>query len=564
MVNKEILPEAKKDNNMRARFDHVGFVTYDHVLFKDLSITIESGEIIALTGKSGTGKTVIIKILAGLEQPHEGNLSIVPSTTISYVPQELEDIEVDSGTTIRTLLKDARGLNKIESRMSELESKIAIDLNPNNDSIIEYGKLAEKYQSLNGYDPEPEMQKILAGLGVDEHSTGNVTLETQLSEVSSGQLKRILIARALFAKPDILLLDDPTSHLDVAAVQWLVDYLKDIRSAVVIATNNSTFLDKCATKTLGLTDVGRLFIFEGGYSDFIAKKEAVVDAERAQASTVEDKLQQLKDTDKMFRSKQVYKRSANMAQVGRALATRMNKLENKYKEMPGSQVIYDQTKIKDMSFEMETISGKDVISINKIIKRYGNYTAVDLSHCNPINLSRGEQWLIRGPNGSGKSTLLRMIIETIIGGKFIPDEGKIEIGTNVTSAYYTPDLLNISASGSILSEVTDKIGVLDSRKAASVLSYFGFTPSAALNLNVNMLSSGEKKRLALAKIMLGNYNFLILDEPTGDYMPNDIKERLARALVGYQGTVLLASHDSYFLDRLRIDFKINMPEGKVT
>lgn len=564
-MRKEVLIESKKDSGiMTARLEDVGFSTYDRALFEQLYLSVKSGDVIALTGKSGSGKTLLIKMLAGMESPQEGKVNVSSSATISYVPQEIEDINISLDTTVRQLFINSRGLDTIGKEMVGLETEISSTPSPSATTLERYGELAERFQALNGYDPEPEMQKFLSGLRVDEHSTGNITLDTRISDVSSGQLKRIMIARALYAMPTLLLLDDPTSHLDTAAVAWLANYLREISSAVVIASNNQDFLDGCVNHTVGLTDNGRVFSFDGNYSDFLAKRDVVVDSEKSEANSVANQLENLQETDRMFRAKQAYRRSSNMAQVGRALGTRMRRLEDRYKSMPGSQDVYDQDKVRDMVFTQEARSGKDVISIRGVIKRYGDFSAVDLSSCDPINVGQGERWLIRGPNGSGKSTLLRMIAQGIHGGDFVPDQGSIAIGTNVDCAYYSPDFINISRTGSIMDEVTVKIGGDDGRKAASVLRFFGFTPSTVLNLDVGMLSSGEKKRLALAKIMLRDHNLLVLDEPTGDYMPNEIKDRLAHALRGYSGTLVLVSHDTYFLDKLHLDFKLNLPEGKVS
>lgn len=563
-MGKENSVESKKEYTpMVAKIDEIGFATYDRILFKDLSLNIKKGDVISLTGKSGSGKTVLIKILAGLEHQQEGVINFVPSTSISYVPQELDDIEVDSNTTIGQLFRDSRGLDGIEERMRLLEQKLSVTDESFEEIMSEYGELTERFQELNGYDPEPEMQRFLSGLGVDEHSTGNVTLDTKLSEVSSGQLKRIMIAKALYAKPDLLLLDDPTSHLDVDSVQWLADYLKGTKSAVVIASNNKTFLDKCSTQTVGLTDTGRVFSFEGNYSDFISKRDLVIESEQAQASSVADKLEDLRETDKMFRSKNAYKRSSDMAQVGRALATRMKKLEEKYEEMPGSQNVYKNERVRDLVFTQERRSGQDVISIRGVSKSYGDYVAVDLTRADPITISQGEKWLVWGPNGSGKSTLLRMVAQRALGGNFVQDKGNIEIGISVDAAYFAPDVTSISRKGLIIDEATKVVGVHNHGRAVSVLRFFGFSQSAIHNLDVNKLSSGERKRLALAKIMLRNPNLLILDEPTGDYMTDEVKERLAKAIKGYNGTLLLVSHDTDFIKQLNLNRELRMPGGKV-
>ena len=252
-----------------------------------------------------------------------------------------------------------------------------------------------------------------------------------------------------------------------------------------------------------------------------------------------------------------------MAQVGRALETRIRKLEEQYEEMPGSQNVFRDENSRDLIFQKERRSGNDVVSIRRVVKKYGEYIAVDMRQCPPITISQGEKWLVWGPNGSGKSTLVRMIASKALGGDFMPDEGELSIGASVNMAYFAPDVIGISREGLLIEETTSVIGNLNKGRATAVLRFFGFSGAAAYNQDVRTLSSGEKKRLALAKIMLQNPNLIILDEPTGDYMPNKIKERLASALRGYDGTLILVSHDADFIGQLGINKEIDMHRGKV-
>jgi len=557
------MPEKRAEyGSIVGNVSNLGFSTYDRILFEGLTFSMRSSEVTTITGKSGSGKTVILKILAGVEAPEVGKVEI-QSQKISYVPQELEDLAVNPNITIRDLFKKARGLTSLEAKIALYEEQINRDPKLYKEIAEEYGEVLEIFQKLNGYNPMPEMKRVLAGLGVDEYHTGNITLDTTLSETSSGQLRRIMIARALYSRPDLLILDDPTSHLDIASVKWLSEYLKQSKSAVVIASNNQEFIDSCATQTIGLTDVGRVFVFSGGYTDFEQKRDAMIEAEQSAANSVAKKIDQLKETDKMFRAKQAYKRSADMAQVGRALETRIQKLEERYEQMPGSQDVFREERVRDLVFQQERRSGNNVAFIKAIVKKYGEYVAVDMRGVSPISINRGEKWLMWGPNGSGKSTLVRMIVSTAFGGDFAPDEGEIIIGASVDMAYFAPDSVNISKSGLLIDEATKVIGNTNKGRAITVLRFFGFSSRAAYNQDVKTLSSGEKKRLVLAKIMLQNPNFIILDEPTGDYMPSEIKARLASALRGYDGTLVVASHDTEFIDRLDPDKELGMPEGRV-
>lgn len=545
------------------RLRKVSFATFDRVLFKEVDVSLKRGEVTAVTGRSGSGKTVLLKIIAGIEYPAEGRVEGVSSPRIGYAPQELDDVELDPNLTIKQVFKDVRGLSDLEKKIANYEEMLRDNPDSYSDIGEDYSNSLELFQDLDGYDPEPEMERTLAGLKVDEYSTGNVTLDTKLSEVSSGQLRKIIIARALYAKPDLLLLDDPTSHLDVASVEWLINYLKNSKAAVVVASNNPSFMDKCANQTIGLTDIGRVFSFSGGYSEFVKKRDAMVEGEQNEAKSVKGELNQLRETDKYFRSRQVYKRSANMAQVGRAFATRMEKLEEKYDELPGSKQVYRDEKIPDLVFKEERRSGESVVAIKKVVKKYGDYVAVNLSQSPSIDIARGSKWLVWGPNGSGKSTLVKMVAHIALDGEFTPDEGEIKVGAAVDTAYFVSDETGSLGKGKLLDEVVKTMRVKNEGATASALRFFGFSGSAIYNQDVRTLSSGERKRLALAKIMLQNPNLLILDEPTGDYMSDDVKTRLAKAINGFTGTLILVTHDQDFIELLDMKYDLQMPSGRI-
>ena len=561
MTERHKINEREKRQEM-AHLTNLGFSSYDCILFEGLDLSIKKGDVIAITGKSGSGKTVILKILAGLEVPEEGELEIY-TKRISYVPQQLEDLDIDPNTTIRDFIEEARGLLSIRKTIREYEERIEKNPEEYGEISDEYGRVLELYQKLGGYTSETEIEKLLSGLRIDEHSTGNINLNTQLTQLSSGQLRKVMIARALYSQPELLLLDDPTSHLDIEAVKWLAEYLRKTKSAVVMVSNNRGFIDMCATQTVGLTDIGRVFVFNGGYSIFEKKRDEIIEAEKREAEAVAEKLRQLRETDKEFRAKQAYKRSSDMAQVGRALESRMKRLEKQYENMPGSRDLFRKEKIPNLVFQQERRSGDDVLSLNGIVKRYGDYEAINMQSCSPINIQRGEKLLIWGPNGSGKSTLVRMIFNTASRGEFIPDEGEITLGENVNLAYFSPDFIDIPKRGLLIDELTKIVKGKDMGKVASVLIFFGFSRKAIYQQKIETLSYGEKKRLALAKIMLENPNFIILDEPTGDWMSEEIKKRLALALLRFNGTLIVVSHDPEFIELLNPDKVLQMPEGSI-
>ncbi len=556
---KESLPQTENLKKVLVVVQQLGFATYDHLLFEDLNFNIRRKEVTAITGKSGSGKSVILKILAGLEFQEEGKVEILPDTKTSYVPQELEDLEeIDKQTTIGDLFKSARGLLELERQMKQLERRMEADSDPT--VVQQYGEIMQKYQDLDGWNAESEIRTILSALRVGKHTA----LDTRLGELSSGQLRKVVIGQALYSGADLVLMDDPTSHLDKKSVEWLSDYLRRTQSAIVLASNNRKFIDSCATQTIGLTDIGRVFVFQGGLTALEIKRDAIIQAEEEAAKSVQKKIKQLKETDRKFRNKQAYRRSADMAQVGRALQGRIQRLEEQHEQMPGAHQVFQQDRVRDLVFEPSRPSGNDVVFFGGLVKRYYDYEALRLKP--EIVIRRGEKWLIWGPNGSGKSTLVRMIAyankERI--SQFPPDEGEICIGSSVDVAYFSPDEYSIPRQGTLIDKVIEFLAIRTPRgKVAATLKFFGFSGQAVYHQLIETLSAGEKRRLALAIIMLSNPNFIILDEPTGDYMPEKIKSRLAHALNRFSGTALVVSHDLHFIKQLKITKTLTLPQGSI-
>lgn len=551
---------TREPGSMVMQLNDVGYATYDRVLFQDLSLNIKHGEVTAVSGRSGSGKTVLMRILAGLEQPELGRVDILqPNARIMYVPQELEDISIDTSAQVRDILRSARGLDQLEERMIHLEQIMGDD----QEAYEQYLQLLELYEQAGGYSQDTDMQRVLGGLGVDEKASGHITGETTLGEVSSGQLRKILLAGALYGMPNLMVLDDPTSHLDVQTTRWLAQYLNNAPSAVVYASNNASFIDATADQTVGLTDVGRVFNFTGGYSEMVRKRDELIAAEQLEARTVEEKINQLRKTLANFRSKQVFKRSADMAQVGRALESRVNRLQTQYNAMPGSQDVFRNEQVRDLVFKQKERSGKDVFVIQNPKKAYGDFTALQMKSREPIVIHQGEKWLVWGPNGAGKSTLVRMMAHVVGNGDFVPDSGRIEAGANVSLGYFTPDITGVAGDATLLEHIATAMESPNMGRLVSVLRYFGFSSEAIYNQKIGTLSSGEKKRLALARLMIDQPNVLILDEPTGDYTSEEMANRLAQSLVGYDGTLILVSHDTDFIQKLPIDRVLHLPQGKV-
>jgi len=425
-----------------------------------------------------------------------------------------------------------------------------------------YGELQEKYEHLGGYVAESEMNTILAGLKLTKEETGHITPDTIISKVSSGQKTKILLGRALFSESDLLVLDDPTSHLDADSVKWLGEYLKGTNKAVLIATQKINFINSFSTRILEITDFGRVMSFQGNYNEYLVKRDELLKSEKLAAEAAANKLKKLRETYMKFKSEGVFKRSADMAQVGRALKTRMNRMETAYNEMPGSQQVFRAETAKSLIFSSENPTKNSSVGIKGISKSYGEYKAVNLSNVS-LNIKKGDLVLISGENGSGKSTLVRIIADQIErNNEFIPDTGIIESGKDLKVGYFSPDNLGISNSGNMFEEIVDTMSTKGESEATAILIFFGFPKNEIRIRKIETLSMGEKRQLALAKIMAAHPDILLLDEPSDNIRP-EINERLVDAINGFKGTVILVSHDGKFVDRLDVNQELTLPDGKI-
>lgn len=540
----------------------VSFVSYDKVLFNDVNFKVHKGEIVSVVGESGSGKSVMLQLITGKLQPDEGRISINNKTTVSYVPQNIEQIKVDKKTTIRDYYYAARGLIDINNRKEELENLMA-NGDSRVDTLNKYGKILDEYEQLGGYTADSDIEQILEGLKISERLSGHINLDTKIGEVSSGQQTRLLIGRALFSSSDLLVLDDPTSHLDVESVTWLADFLKTRDQGILIATQNVNFAENCANRIVEVTNFGRVITFQGKYSEYVIKRDSILTAERKAADAAKDKFQKLEATFLKFKNEGRFKKSKDFAQVGAAMQSRLRRMEGELEKMPGSREVFRQEKIKDQSFIPGHENINPAIRIKGLVKSYDKkHVALDLKNID-LTVKRGQILIIGGPNGTGKSTLMRTIEDSIAKkNKFTPDAGEITTENGITVGYNAPDHLDLPREGNIFELILNSMTRKNESQATGILTFFGFNNQNLRLRTIETISSGEKKQLSMARIMAQQPDVILLDEPT-DNLKVDIVERLVKALNEFEGTAIVIAHDPEFVKKLDVDMELILPHGKV-
>lgn len=543
-------------------FNGVSFVSYDKVLFYDVNFRVHKGEVVSVTGETGSGKSVLLQLATGRLQPNEGSIRKNGKANISYVPQNISQIDVDKNTTIRNFYYSARNLTEIAKKKISIETSMSSGKSDQK-LLNQYGDILEEFERRGGYVADVEIEQILEGLQISKRLTGHIGLDTKISEVSSGQHTRLLIGRALFSTADLLVLDDPTSHLDVDSVAWLAEFLKNRDQGVLIGTQNVKFSEACANRIVEITDFGRVMSFQGKYSDYVIKRDSMLEAERKAAYAARKKFEKLESTFLKFKNAGYFKRSKDFAQVGSAMQSRLERMQDELSEMPGAREIR-QNKVKEQTFQPGHENINPSIRIKGVRKSYDRrHTALDIRNVD-ITVKRGQILVIKGDNGSGKSTLLRTIKDTATGeNKFLPDNGEIYVEKGLTIGYNAPDFLGIPSEGSVFELVLNSLPRRNEAQATGILTFFGFDSQNLRLRTIETISSGEKKQLALARIMAQHPDILLLDEPT-DNLKIDVINRLITAIKKYKGTTILIAHDSEFLKKLDTNIELRLPSGKVT
>ena len=492
-------------------------------LFEEVAFMLNAGDRIGLIGKNGAGKSTMLKLLARELKPDSGIISTEKEIHIGFLKQ---DIDFEKG---RSVLDEAyqafKEIKSIEVRIAEIHKQLEIRTDYESEAyhnlINTLTDITHRYDILGGYHYQGDTEKVLLGLGFQRSDFDKPT-----DSFSGGWRMRIELAKLLLQNNDILLLDEPTNHLDIESIIWLEQFLTSYTGAVVIVSHDRMFLDNVTNRTIEIS-LGKIYDYPKAYSQFLELRQEIREQQLASQKNQEKKIQQTEKLIEKFRAK------ASKASMAQSLIKKLDKIER-------IEVDEEDHSVMNVRFPVSITPGKVVLEIEKASKNYGEKQVLE-----NINLliERGSKIAFVGQNGQGKTTLAKMIVNEI------PFEGNIRLGHNVQLGYFAQNQANyLDGEISILDTMFHAANDSNRMKIRDILGSFLFRGDD-VDKKVKVLSGGERNRLALAKMLLSDFNVLVMDEPTNHL---DIKSKnvLKKALQNFEGTLIIVSHDRDFLQGL--------------
>ena len=492
-------------------------------LFSDVSFTINENDKIALMGKNGAGKSTMMKIIAGEQRPSRGNVRFPKDAIIAYLPQHL--LTEDDCTVFEEASKAFNHIFEMRDEMErlnkELETRTDYESDDYMNIITKVSDLGEKYYALEDVNYDAEVEKALGGLGFKREDFTRLT-----SEFSGGYRMRIELAKILLQKPDLILLDEPTNHIDIESVIWLEDFLINKAKAVMVISHDRAFIDNITNRTIEVT-MGRIYDYKANYSHYLQLRE---DRRTHQVKAYNEQQKFIAD---------------NMAFIERFKGTysktnRVNSRERMLEKLEIIEIDEIDTSALKLRFPPAQRSGDYPVTVKDLSKSYGEH--VVFKHAN-MSISRGEKVSFVGRNGEGKSTMIKAIMGEI------EVEGTCHLGHNVKVGYFAQNQASLLDENLTIFQTVDEVAEGDVRtQIKNILGRFMFKGDD-IDKKVSVLSGGEKTRLAMVKLLLEPVNLLILDEPT-NHLDLKSKDVLKEALLNFDGTLILVSHDRDFLQGL--------------
>ncbi|MDQ2088016.1 ABC-F type ribosomal protection protein [Herbivorax sp. ANBcel31] len=494
-------------------------------VLEDVTLEVKTRDRLAIIGSNGTGKTTIFKIISGIEEYNGGVMSIRKGATIGYLDQIPEYPEHYKVIDILNLAFQEQF--KIKNEMLNLETKMSTANQEDLDRIMKkYGKLQTLFEHLEGYDIEEKVSKICTGLKITDEFKN-----MYFSNLSGGEKTTVLVGKILLQNPDILLLDEPSNHLDIESVEWLEGYLNDYKGTILIISHDRYFLDRVVNRTAEI-EAGTTDMYEGNYSYYFEEKRRRIEAQLQEYENQQKKIKSMEDAIKRFRHWGTIADNGKMFVKARNMQRRIDKMEKLDKPTTEKKAI-------QLDFDVNDRSGKDVLMLSKIYKSFDDKVLLENID---LHVRYGEKVVILGKNGCGKSTLIKILLS-----QYEPDKGEVTLGSSLKIGYLDQEVKFEIPEETVL-DTFKKSFIMSENRARGILAKFLFYGEDVFK-KVSSLSGGERSRLRLCQLMHQDVNLLIFDEPT-NHLDIGSREMLEASLLNFEGTIVFVSHDRYFVNKI--------------
>lgn len=491
----------------------------EKTLFENISFEMGNKDKVGLVGANGVGKTSLFKIITGEYAPSSGAVFIGKNIKLGYMEQHTCS---DNKTVYDELISVFSDLADMENELEKISSELTV--NTSKELIAKQDFLNEQFLRNGGATYKSLTRSALLGLGFDENDFSKPT-----SKLSGGQRSKLILSKLLLSRADLLLLDEPTNHLDISSVEWLENFLSSFSGAFIVISHDRYFLDKVTDKTIEI-DSRKLRSYKGNYSEFLVKKEA---EQKAIAEKYENDLKEIHRLEGIIEQQRRWNREKNIKTA---------ESKEKALERIKAQLVPPDAAQKRIRFDFmpKCVSGEDVLSVKSLAKSFGSKKIFDNVS---FEIKRGERVFLVGDNGCGKTTLLKILM-----GDYTQDSGSFKFGANLFTGYFDQVQEKLDLNKTALEEVWSAFPAMTETSVRNALAAFLFRGDDVYK-RLSDCSGGERARVALLKLMLGRYNFLLLDEPT-NHLDAYSREELENTLLEYSGTLLIVSHDRYFINKL--------------
>ena len=514
------------------RLDNISKQNGHQILFIEASAALQRGEKVGLVGPNGSGKTTLFRMITGQELPDEGQVAVDRGVTIGYFSQDVG--EMSGRSAVSEVMDGAGPVSSVAAELKELEAAMADpDKADEMDAIIErYGEVQHRFEELDGYALEGRAREVLAGLSFSQEM-----MDGDVGALSCGWKMRVALARILLMRPDAMLLDEPSNHLDLESLIWLEEFLKNYEGMLLMTSHDREFMNRIVSKVVEI-DGGSLTSYSGNY-EFYEQQRAL--AEKQQQAQFE-------------RQQAMLAKEIKFIERFKARASHAAQVQSRVKKLDKIERVEPPKRRQTVAFEFLPAprSGEDVVSLKNVHKGYGSrsiYEGLDFS------VRRRERWCVMGINGAGKSTLLKLVA-----GSTEPDDGMVSLGGSVKMGYFAQHAMDLlDGERTVFEELEYSFLQAGQGSLRALAGCFGFSGDD-VEKRCRVLSGGEKARLVMAKMLFDPPNFLVLDEPT-NHLDMATKEMLIEALSQFEGTMLFVSHDRHFLAALSNRVLELTPEG---